>query len=95
MVKTYDERCFDLAGVFLGDEPDAASMPPEMFKKLKHELACTIQESIEDWLASRQRRRETAQLNGNPLFQPGSCAHCGKFHSHVCDEMRRALETSD
>lgn len=55
MAKTYDEKCGDLADHFLVDEP--ALIP------LKRELALTIQEAVEDWFASKQRRAETAALN--------------------------------
>lgn len=24
-------------------------------------------------------------------FPPGSCAHCGEFHSHICDAMKAAM----
>lgn len=81
MTKTYDQRCYDLAGIFLGDEDGASAWSPDKFSKMKHELALTIQESIEDWLASKRMRAAQAEINGNPDFLPGSCAHCGQFHS--------------
>ncbi len=61
MVTTYDERCFDLAGIFLGDEPDAATMGAEKFGKLKHELACTIKRQSRTGLrlASGAERRQS------------------------------------
>lgn len=55
IVKSYDERCFDLAGVFLGDEQGAAEWPADKFGKMKHELALHIQAAIEDWLESNRR----------------------------------------
>ena len=91
MTKSYDERCYDLAGVFLGDEDGAAAWPAEKFGKNKHELALHIQEAIESWLDSKRRRAVQAEINGNPEYRPGSCAHCGEFHSDVCDAMKAAM----
>jgi hypothetical protein len=42
LVKTYDSRCYDLAEIFLSDEPDLNN------EKAKHSLALEIQQVIED-----------------------------------------------
>lgn len=41
-VKTYDRRCYDLAAIFLGDEPDLHN------EDNIHALALEIQQCIED-----------------------------------------------
>jgi hypothetical protein len=41
-VKTYDRRCYDLAAIFLGDEPDLHT------ESNIHALALEIQQCIED-----------------------------------------------
>jgi hypothetical protein len=41
---TYDSRCYDLAAVFLGDEPQLHT--PENI----HQLAQLIQQAIEDYI---------------------------------------------
>lgn len=41
-VKTYDSRCYDLAVIFLSDEPDLNN------ERVKHSLALEIQQCIED-----------------------------------------------
>jgi hypothetical protein len=41
-VKTYDRRCYDLAAIFLGDEPDLHN------EANIHALALEIQQCIED-----------------------------------------------
>jgi hypothetical protein len=41
-VKTYDPRCYDLAAIFLGDEPEIHT------KEHIHALALEIQQCIED-----------------------------------------------
>jgi len=41
-VKTYDHRCYELAKVFLSDEPDLNN------EQLCHSLALEIQQCIED-----------------------------------------------
>jgi hypothetical protein len=41
-VKTYDRRCYDLAAIFLGDEPDLHN------EANIHSLALEIQQCIED-----------------------------------------------
>lgn len=46
--KTYDSSCYDLGALFLGDEPDLHT--PERC----HELACLIQTTIEDFIASER-----------------------------------------
>lgn len=43
---TYDSKCFDLAAIFLGDEPDLHT--PEKTA----ELAALIQQTIEDFIAA-------------------------------------------
>ena len=42
LVKSYDSRCYDLAAIFLGDEPDLHS------EANIHTLALEIQQTIED-----------------------------------------------
>lgn len=42
MAKTYDRRCYDLAAIFLGDEPDLHN------EANIHALALEIQQTIED-----------------------------------------------
>lgn len=42
LVKTYDQRCYDLAAIFLSDETDLNN------EKAKHSLALEIQQTIED-----------------------------------------------
>jgi hypothetical protein len=56
--KTYDQRCYDLAAIFLGDEPDLHN---------EHNivgLASLIQETIEDEIAhlKEQWRVENGQF---------------------------------
>ena len=41
-VKTYDQRCYDLAAIFLGDEPEIHN------EANIHVLALEIQQCIED-----------------------------------------------
>lgn len=55
---TYDERCYDLAALFLGDEPELHT---------EHNivgLASLIQDTIEDEIAhlKEQRRAENGQF---------------------------------
>lgn len=50
---TYDPRCFDLAALFLGDEP-ALHTGENM-----DELAHLIQQTIEDYISFMRNKRET------------------------------------
>jgi hypothetical protein len=50
--KSYDSKCFDLADAFLSDEPHLAT------DKNTDELAATIQSTIEDFIADKQRNYE-------------------------------------
>ncbi len=43
--RTYDSRCYDLAAIFLGDEPELHT-PANI-----EELADLIQQTIEDYIA--------------------------------------------
>lgn len=45
---SFDEKCFDLAGLFLGDEPALFS------ERNKRRLAQAIQDTIEDWIATEK-----------------------------------------
>jgi hypothetical protein len=51
-MKTYDEKCFDLAVLFLSDEP-ALDTP-----KNRDELAGDIQALIEDFIFVKRREKE-------------------------------------
>ena len=42
---TYDQKCYDLAALFLGDEPELHT------KENMEELAYLIQQAIEDYIA--------------------------------------------
>jgi hypothetical protein len=53
MVKSYDERSFELAQYFLADESGAG-------RSDAHELALEIQETIEDWIEYTLRPRLAA-----------------------------------
>ena len=44
MAKTYDVKCWDLAGHFLQDYPLLQT------KQAQHALACDIQQAVEDFL---------------------------------------------
>ena len=46
MAKTFDAKCYDLAEYFLEDGPDRFQTA-----ELHRDLACTIQQAIEDWLS--------------------------------------------
>lgn len=46
MAKTFDSRCYDLAAVFLGDEPALHS------EARMNELAALIQTTTEDYIAT-------------------------------------------
>lgn len=48
-VKSYDEKCHDLASIFLEDEPELYT------KDHKHYLACAIQTAIEDYIEDAKR----------------------------------------
>ena len=41
--------------------------------------------------AEIKRKLRRAQEVTKDKYLPGSCAHCGEFHSHVCDAMKAAL----
>ncbi len=49
--KMYDPRCYDLASVFLEDEPATTETHAQ-------DLAAHIQQAVEDWIADLQRNRE-------------------------------------
>ena len=49
--RSYDPRCEDLAAAFLVDHPPFSQVE-------KEDLAQTIQDAIEDWLADRESRIE-------------------------------------
>lgn len=49
MAKTYDTTVADLADHFLQDEPNLNT------KEGRHDLACTIQQAIEDWFEDQRR----------------------------------------
>lgn len=51
-VRNYDSRCYDLAEVFLSDEPHLNT------DRRRHELALLIQSAIEDWIAHEQSNYE-------------------------------------
>ena len=50
MEKTYDSKSYDLAEHFAQDE--------HLTKDELHELACTIQEAVEDWFSMRENAAE-------------------------------------
>jgi hypothetical protein len=50
--KTYDPKCYDLAGLFLGDEP--ALHTTDRIEA----LAAHIQSEIEEWIASEMANYE-------------------------------------
>lgn len=50
--KTYDEKCYDLASVFLEDEPELFTMHHN------HLLACAIQTAIEEYIEDAKRAYE-------------------------------------
>jgi hypothetical protein len=52
--QTYDTHSWDLAEFFLEDEPDWAKWPGEQRRALTHELAITIQQSIEGWIEEKR-----------------------------------------
>ena len=56
-VKTYDRRCYDLAAIFLGDEPALHS------EENIHALALEIQQCIEDeiWFMKQALETEKAK----------------------------------
>ena len=54
MAKTFDSKCADLADHFMSDAPD------EYSEKDRHELACEIQQAVEDWFADFTRSRAKA-----------------------------------
>lgn len=58
-VKTYDTRCYDLAAIFLGDEPTIHN------EVNIHALALEIQQTIEDEIFYMlEARRQEASDNG-------------------------------
>jgi hypothetical protein len=59
-----------------GDCPSVTSFSVDMLEDCVRQMA-------------RDLKMEAAQSTTG--FPPGSCAHCGKFHHHVCDEMRAAI----
>jgi hypothetical protein len=48
MVKTYDPKCYALAEAFLGDDDISTLTATEVEQRI-HDLACAIQQAIEDW----------------------------------------------
>ncbi len=52
---TYDERCYDLAAVFLEDEPHLFT------EKNNVALALAIQETIEDWIRTERDNYDGGQ----------------------------------
>lgn len=48
MVKTYDPKCYALAEAFL-TEYDVSRLTPAEIEQRIHDLACAIQQAIEDW----------------------------------------------
>lgn len=62
---TYDEKSYDLAALFLGDEPALNS------EAARHRLACTIQTAIEDWFEMEAADRAEADAN-NGQFGAGA-----------------------
>lgn len=51
-VKTYDPKSYDLAEHFLDAEPNLNT------NAARHDLACTIQQAIEDWFEDKRRNYE-------------------------------------
>jgi len=66
--KTYDSRCFDLATVFLEDNP-------KIDINRAHQLACEIQQRIEDWLEYQESPCDGC---GEPLGK-GDHSNCVLF----------------
>lgn len=57
--KTYDEKCYDLAGLFLQDEPDLFTLHHN------HHLACAIQTAIEEYIEDAKRTYATTEERRN------------------------------
>ena len=65
MAKTYDSKCFDLAEHFMGD----VQVHAYARKALTRELACEIQQAVEDFLSLLRttpapESREASSVNG-------------------------------
>lgn len=52
-VKTYDVNSFLLAEQFMEDRPQG--MTREQVQAFTHDLACEIQQAVEDWFEERGR----------------------------------------
>lgn len=61
---SYDQRCYDLAAVFLTDEPGFSALPLHTRRQLADEMAQDIQDSVEanlEFFRGNGRFKEVAQ----------------------------------
>lgn len=81
--KTYDSKCHDLAEHFAQDE--------HLTTDELHELACTIQEAVEDWFSMRENAAEAAydRAMEEPTFRGGESA---AYDSERMAEIQRTLK---
>lgn len=62
-VRTYDQKCYQLAAEFLEDEP--CRDDPKLFEAHCHSLALTIQQAIEDWFFMPDETSLASRTQGN------------------------------